>query len=77
MNNLLKNWNFMRVLRAALGIYILVQGIQTGVWLYILLGGIFSLTALLNVGCCATGNCSISPPQKTNEAEDVKFEEIR
>ncbi len=67
----------MRVLRAALGIYILVQGIQGGVWLYILLGGVFALNALLNVGCCATGNCSVSPSQKTNSLEDVKFEEIR
>lgn len=67
----------MRVLRGALGIYIFVQGIQGGDWLYIFLGGVFSLTALLNVGCCATGNCSVSPSQTTNEAEDVKFEEIR
>lgn len=77
MDNLLKNWDFMRVLRSALGIYILVQGVQDRVWLFIVLGGLFSLTAILNIGCCATGNCTVDTPLKTDKPEDVKFEEIR
>lgn len=78
MSSCLKNWNFMRVLRFALGIFIVVRGVQDGVWLFVALGGIFSVAALLNAGCCAAGNCTVPGPGKSSgKPEDVKFEEIK
>ena len=67
----------MRVLRLVLGIYIMIRGFQDHVWLFVILGGLFSLLAALNAGCCQAGGCGV-PERKTGEAhEDVKFEEIK
>lgn len=33
MNDYLRNWNFMRVLRLELGIFIIVQGVQVKEWM--------------------------------------------
>lgn len=55
---MLKNWNLMRVVRLAFGIYIIIQGLELNQWLFVGLGVLFSLMPLLNIGCCSTGNCS-------------------
>lgn len=67
----------MRVLRLALGIFIIVQGIQTKEWLFVALGGLFSLMPLLNIGCCGASGCN-TPVRKSNgKNEEVSYEEIR
>lgn len=77
MKNYLKNWNLMRVLRLALGVFIIVQGIQAQQWLFVGLGGLFSLMPLLNIGCCGTSGCN-TPVRRTNKkTEDITYEEIR
>ncbi len=60
MKQYLQNWNVMRLLRLAMGILTGVQGLQSGEWLIASLGGLFSITALLNVGCGSTAGCSTS-----------------
>lgn len=77
MKNYLRNWDIMRVIRLALGIFIIVQGVQTGEWMFILLGGLFSLMPLLNIGCCAVGNCTVSPSQKQKDTDDITYEEVK
>lgn len=76
-NNILYNWSLSRVLRLGLGIFIIVEGIQTDMWMLIALGALFSLMPLLNIGCCATGNCNIVPPNKASESADVVYEEVK
>ncbi len=67
----------MRVLRLALGVFIIVQGIQAQQWLFVGLGGLFSLMPLLNIGCCGTSGCN-TPVRRTNKkTEDITYEEIR
>lgn len=66
---MLKNWNFLRVLRLVLGIFILVQGVTTWEIPFIILGAVFTAMPLFNVGCCGTsacanGNCYV--PTKVN-----------
>lgn len=75
---ILNNWNFMRVLRLALGLFILVQGALMKDWTLVALGGLFSLTPLFNIGCCGVGGCS-TPVQRNNirEREDITFEEVK
>ena len=74
---LLSNWNFMRVFRLALGIYIIVQGIQANEWTFIVLGAMFSIMPIMNIGCCGTSGCSTSQINtKTNTNEEVKYEEV-
>jgi len=77
MNDYLRNWNFMRVLRLALGIFVIVQGVQAKEWMFVALGGIFSLMPLLNIGCCGVSGCN-TPIRKSNEnTEDITYEEIK
>lgn len=65
-SKLLSGWHFMRVLRLALGIFIVVQGIQSSDWLFVVIGGLFSLMPLFNIGCCSSAGCSI-PVSKTSK----------
>ncbi|MDO5636891.1 MAG: hypothetical protein Q4G18_06535 [Myroides sp.] len=77
MKNYLRNWNFMRVLRLALGIFIIVQGIQANQWMFVALGGLFSLMALLNIGCCGAAGCNTPVSKSNKKVEDITFEEIK
>ncbi len=79
IHNILYNWNLMRIIRLGLGIFIIVEGIRTKMWILIGLGMLFSIMPLLNIGCCATGNCSVSPKKKKDSSgiEDVTYEEVK
>ncbi|HRP56425.1 hypothetical protein [Agriterribacter sp.] len=78
MKAYLKNWDFMRALRLALGIFIMVQGIITAEWMIAVLGGVFSLMPLLNIGCCGSAGCGYTPVSRNNKKpEDITYEEIR
>jgi hypothetical protein len=77
MKGYLRNWNLMRILRLALGVLIIVQGVQAQEWLFVGLGGLFSLMPLLNIGCCGTSGCN-TPIRKSNQkTEDITYEEVR
>jgi hypothetical protein len=73
----LRNWNFMRLLRLALGIFIIVQGIQTKEWLFVALGGLFSLMPLLNIGCCGASGCNTPVSKSNKKVEEISYEEIK
>ncbi len=77
MKNYLNNWNLMRVLRLALGIIIIVQGIVAKEWLLAGLGGLFSLMPLMNIGCCGVSGCSAPVPRTRKKMEDISYEEVR
>ncbi len=77
MKNYLKNWDFMRVLRLALGIFIIVQGIQAREWLFAVLGLLFSLMPLLNIGCCGVSGCSTPVSPSNEKTSDITYEEVR
>ena len=75
---LLSNWGFMRVFRLALGIYIIVQGIHANEWMFIVLGALFSIMPLMNIGCCGASGCNTTQVNtKNNKNEEVKYEEVR
>ena len=57
--NYLKNWNVMRLLRLALGIFAIVQGVQATQWFLVAMGGIFSIMPLLNIGCSGVSGCTV------------------
>lgn len=78
MKKILSDWNFMRFLRLGLGIFILVEGFQNEVWMYVALGGLFSVMALLNAGGCAMGSCTTETKNRTSaRAEEAVYEEIK
>lgn len=59
MKNYFRNWDFMRVVRLALGIYIMIQGYQESQWLILGAGAFFALMPLLNIGCCGSSACAM------------------
>ena len=75
MKHYLSNWNFMRLLRLALGVIILIQGINSNDWMFIIAGALFSLMPVLNIGCCGAGSCSIPSNRRVNK-DAVQEEEI-
>ena len=77
MKNYLKNWNAMRIIRLALGIFIIIQGVQTNEWLFIAMGGIFTLMPLLNIGCCGTSGCKTTLSNKNQTVKDISYEEVQ
>lgn len=74
MKNYFRKWNLMRVLRLALGILFIVQGIIAKEWLLAGLGGLFSLMPLLNIGCCSDSGCNTRIPKSNKE---TSYEEVR
>lgn len=78
-NTLLSGWGFMRVIRLALGLMLVIQAIQQQFWAAGLLGGLLLFQAFTNTGCCGAAGCGI-PPVKTNKksAEDtIEYEEMK
>ena len=67
----------MRVLRLALGIIIIVQGVQAKEWLFVALGGLFSLMPLLNIGCCGASGCTTPVSKSSKKIEDITYAEVR
>jgi hypothetical protein len=75
-NALLHNWHIFRFLRLALGIAIIVQGAMGKDWLFILAGILFTLLALFNSGCCATGGCYPTEKKVTTTKKNISYEEV-
>lgn len=67
----------MRVLRLALGVFIIVQGFMTHDWLFVILGSLFSLMPLLNIGCCGTRSCSAPVSKSGKQTDFIHFEEVK
>jgi hypothetical protein len=76
MKNYLSDWNFIRVLRIALGVFIIVQGIGAKDGLFIAAGALFSLMPLLNIGCGGLSGCNRPVPKSNKKIEDTTYEEI-
>lgn len=75
---MLSGWSFMRILRLVLGIIIVVQGIATKEWAFAVLGSLFVMMPLLNIGgCCGAPGCGIPASRSDKEIKDVSYEEVR
>jgi hypothetical protein len=72
---ILNNWHFMRLLRLALGIFIIVQAFITKDWTLGVLGTLFAAMPLFNIGCCGTGACE-APQQKAGTSKEIRYEEV-
>lgn len=78
MQTLLSNWNFFRILRAALGVFVLAQGVVTRDTFSIIIGSVFAGLAVFNIGCCGAGGCNTMPNKKSNKnsIENIDYEEV-
>ena len=74
---LFTNWNLMRWLRLALGLFIAYQAIQLHDSLSGIISIFFLFQAVTNTGCCGTNSCAVPATSKKEANEhDVKYEEI-
>lgn len=77
---ILKNWNFLRVVRLLLGAMLIGQSFQVSSWAFGLLGGLFVFQSLTNTGCCGAGAC-YTPPRTNRGIEtpgqEIEYEEIK
>jgi len=64
-------WNFMRIVRLIIGIFIGANAMITHDALSGLISGIFLFQAFTNTGCCCTSNCSL-PLSKNNKQEQTE-----
>ena len=71
------NWNFMRFLRLALGIFIIAQSVFAKDWTMGILGILFTLMPVFNIGCCGMGGCAAAAPKINAETtKDITYEEV-
>lgn len=75
--NIFKNWNFVRILRLAMGIFITVEVVKSGMWFLIITGVLFTVMPLLNIGCCSGGSCSVSTKNHKQINDEIEYEEIK
>jgi hypothetical protein len=76
---LLKNWNLIRVLRLAIGVWAVIVAFQTKAVVLGLMGGILLVMALMNIGCCGISGCRTPMTARKNlsqKPEEVNYEEI-
>jgi hypothetical protein len=50
-HKIIKNWSIVRIIRLVLGIFIIIQSIKLQNYWMILPGILFSVMALVNIGC--------------------------
>ena len=71
------NSDFSRLLRLALGVFVVVQGIVTNDWIFALIGALLAVMPLLNIGCCGLPGYCATSRSSNNETEDISYEEVR
>lgn len=82
MTTLLKNWHFMRLLRAGIALWAFAEVWRTGDLPILFLGSVFAIQAIFDIGCCGASGCvapksnySANTPQQAKE--EVSFEEVK
>jgi hypothetical protein len=75
---LLTDWNFMRILRLGLGIYIAVQAVETQSMISAIFSVFLLFQAFTNTGCCGSNGCAV-PIKKNNsgKTEETEYEEVK
>ncbi|MBL7817062.1 MAG: hypothetical protein JNL70_18705 [Saprospiraceae bacterium] len=75
---ILERWSFMRILRLAMGVWLIVESLRTDETMFSILGGLFVFQALMNVSCIG-GNCDVpaAVQRRATGAEETTFEEIK
>lgn len=74
MKQWIKSWNLMRLLRLAMAIAIIYQGIELEQWLFVVIGGLFALMPLMNIGCCGNHGCAIPLPKSKQNKKTTYIE---
>ena len=71
------NWNFMRLVRLALGIVAGIQAIEFHDTLLGFLSVFLLFQSLTNTGCCGSAGCAVPRSKKVEKDQEIQFEEIK
>jgi hypothetical protein len=76
------NWDTIRIMRLAIGLMLLVAGIQSRDWMIGLFSIFFIYQAVTATGCCGAGGCArpprrVSSHEVTGDDKHVEYEEIK
>lgn len=75
---LFTQWNLMRWIRLAAGLFFAVQAVQLHDTIAGLVSTILLVQALTNTGCCGVSGCTVpTSTKKSNLIEEVEYEEIK
>lgn len=78
---LFTNWHLVRIVRLAIGIWMLVIAIQTWDWIVGCFSTFFLYQAVTDTGCCGALGCYT--PQTRNqrntidETQNIEYEEVK
>ena len=75
-------WNFMRILRLALGALVIFFAVRDHDMLTGIVGGFLMLTAAFNTGCCGMGACEVPQNRSAQKntvtgPETITCEEVK
>ena len=73
---LLTGWDFMRVLRLMLGVYIGIQAILLADTLSGMISIFFLYQAVTNTGCCGVRGCAVPTQEQGQSTQEVTFQEV-
>ena len=76
MERITKGWNFVRLIRLALGLFITVQSLTTRDWTLACAGLFLTGTALFNWGCCGLYGCQPMIKRQSGPAKEMMYEEV-
>ena len=76
MKTLLSNWNLFRVFRLVLGIAAIIQGFGNNETIFAIAGGLITLMAIGNIGCCGASGCAMNTKQVSKKNEIDVYEEV-
>jgi hypothetical protein len=77
MERILKGWNFVRLIRLGLGVFITVQSVMSREWILGFAGIFLTATALFNVGCCGIYGCQpLIKPGSGPVKNEIIYEEV-
>lgn len=83
MATILKNWHFMRLVRAGFAVWIFREVWVTGEWVMLILGVIFAMQAIFDIGCCGAAGCAVprsdayKNQSEGSSGQEVIYEEIK
>ena len=70
------SWNFIRFIRLAPGIAIIVQAAFTKDYTMGILGALFTAMPVFNIGCCGVGECATIVKKQSVTTKDITYEEV-
>jgi hypothetical protein len=73
---LFTNWHFMRWLRLVLALIMIVQAFIVKDIVLGIIGLLFVLSALFNIGCCGAGGCYTPTPNNKKTNNTIEYEEV-